>query len=46
MLSVEVDHINELLYDLVDDTVLEFDGQRVSLVEDYRKDVEEFLRAN
>ena len=46
MLSVEVDYINELLYELVDDAVLEFDGQQVSLVEDYRKDVEEFLRAN
>ncbi|WP_028263969.1 TerB N-terminal domain-containing protein [Atopobium fossor] len=46
MLSVEVDRINELLYEQVYDAVLEFDGQVVSLVEDYRKDVEEFVRAN
>lgn len=43
MLSVLVDGINEALYEEIGDTVLEMDGNDVSLVEDYRPDVEALL---
>lgn len=43
LLSLAVDTINELLFDLVGDTVIAFDGDEPYLVEDYAEDVREAL---
>ena len=40
-----VDAINEAAFDLVGDTVVEFDGTGPVIVEDYRADLEELLHA-
>ena len=42
--SVAADAINEALFDEIGDSVLECDGSRVALVEDYREDLEELLK--
>ncbi|MFC2706012.1 MAG: tellurite resistance TerB C-terminal domain-containing protein [Olsenella profusa] len=42
-MSLAVDTINELLFDLVGDTVIAFDGDEPYLVEDYAEDVREAL---
>lgn len=39
MPSVVTDTINEALFDEIGDSILECDGSRISLVEDYREDV-------
>ena len=39
MPTVEADAINEALFDEIGDSVLECDGDEISLVEDYREDV-------
>lgn len=41
--SVVVDSINEKLFDVVGDTVIEFDGEEPCIVEDYLEDVREVL---
>lgn len=43
MLSIEIDAINEAMYDEIGDTVIEFDGESPSLVEDYIEDIKEIL---
>jgi hypothetical protein len=39
MPTVEVDAVNEALFDEIGDSVLEWDGNEITLVEDYREDV-------
>jgi hypothetical protein len=41
--SVVADNINEKLYDLVGDAVIDFDGDEPVLVEDYLDDIKEVL---
>ena len=41
--SVVADTINEKLFDLVGDAIIEFDGDEPQLVEDYLEDVQEIL---
>ena len=43
MLAVEIDAINEALYDEIGDTVIEFDGDTPELVEDYIDDIKQIL---
>lgn len=43
MLSIEIDSINEVMYDEIGDTVIEFDGEYPTLVEDYVEDIKEIL---
>ncbi len=43
MLAVEIDAINETLYDEIGDTVIEFDGDMPELVEDYIDDIKQIL---
>lgn len=43
MPSIVTDRINEAFFDRVGDNILECDGDRIMLVEDYREDVEEML---
>lgn len=43
MLSMVVDSINEKLMELVGDTVLEWDGDRPELINEYREDVQKIL---
>ncbi len=43
MPSVLADEINEALFDEIGDTVLECDGENLSLIEDYTEDVKELL---
>lgn len=43
MLSIEIDKINETLFDQIGDSVLTMDNDGVQIVEDYRDEVEEFL---
>ena len=43
MLAVEIDAINEALYDEIGDTVIEFDGDNPVIVEDYIEDIKEIL---
>lgn len=43
MLAVEIDAINETLYDEIGDTVIEFDGDTPELVEDYIDDIKQIL---
>ena len=38
-----VDAINEALFDLIGDTVIEYGPNGLELIEDYREDVEGFL---
>ena len=40
MPALAADMINELLFDEIGDTVLDCDGDRLSVVEDYREDLE------
>ena len=42
--SVAVDCLNEKLFDVVGDAVIEFDGTVPVLVEDYHEDIEDLLR--
>lgn len=42
MLSMTVDSINEKLMDIIGDTVLEWDGDTPSVIDDYREDIREF----
>lgn len=46
MPSIVADRINETLYDEIGDTMIEYDGQNLSLVEDYRDDVMDILGGN
>mgnify|MGYP002851851882 FL=1 len=39
MLSVEIDAINEALYDIIGDTVIEFEDNKPSFVEDYLDEI-------
>lgn len=41
--SVVVDTINEALFDRIGDSVLEYDGSELCVVEDYREDLSEIL---
>ncbi len=43
MPSVLADEINEALFDEIGDTVLECDGENLSLIEDYTEDIKELL---
>ncbi len=43
MLAIEIDAINEALYDEIGDTVIEFDGDTPELVEDYIDDIKQIL---
>jgi len=43
MPSVVADTINEALFDAIGDSVLEYDGAALRLVEDYREELEEIL---
>ncbi len=45
-LSMLVDQINETMMDVVGDTVIEFDGETPSLIEDYVDDVRNWLEEN
>lgn len=44
--SVAADRINEAFFEYVGDSIIECDGEELSLVEDYRKDVLDILRGN
>ena len=46
MPTVAVDAVNEALYDEIGDSVLEWDGNEITLVEDYREDVLRLLGGN
>ena len=46
MPTVAVDAVNEALYDEIGDSVLECDGNEITLVEDYREDVLRLLGGN
>ena len=46
MPSVAADIINEALFDEIGDTVLVCEGDRLSLVEDYREELEQYLGGN
>lgn len=46
MLAVEIDAINEALYDEIGDTVIEFDGDTPRLVEDYIGEIKNTLELN
>ena len=46
MPTVEADAINEALYDEIGDSVLECDGDGITLAEDYREDVLRLLGGN
>ena len=43
-MSVVADSINEKLFDLVGDAVIEFDGDEPLLIEDYLDDIREALQ--
>ena len=43
LLSLVIDSINEKLFDIVGDAVIEFDGDTPVLIEDYEQDVREIL---
>ena len=43
LLSLVIDSINEKLFDIVGDAVIEFDGDAPVLIEDYEQDVREIL---
>ena len=43
MLSVLVDHINEMLFDDFGDTVILFDGDQPELIEDYVEELRALL---
>ena len=43
MLAIEIDAINEALYDEIGDTVIEFDEDTPELVEDYIDDIKQIL---
>ena len=43
MPALVVDTINEAFYDEVGDNILEYDGNEISLIEDYREDVAAIL---
>ena len=44
MASVIADAINEALFDFIGDTVVECDGEAITLVEDYREDIINILK--
>ena len=44
--SVVADTINEAMYDEIGDSVVECDGDDLTLVEDYREDLEFILGGN
>jgi len=46
MASVVTDAINEKFFDQIGDNILECDGRTISLVEDYRDDIEEIVKEN
>lgn len=46
MPAIVTDTINEALYDELGDNALECDGDRISLVQDYRKDIMDVLGGN
>ena len=43
MPALVVDTINEAFYDQIGDNILEYDGDRISLIEDYREDITAIL---
>lgn len=43
LLSVVVDQINEKIFDEIDDAVIDCDGQKAKIVEDYRSDLADLL---
>lgn len=43
MLSVLSDSVNEKLFDFFGDTVIDFDGDKPIIIEDYRDDVKEYI---
>ena len=43
MPALVVDTINEAFYDEIGDNILEYDGNEISLIEDYREDVAAIL---
>ena len=46
MASIAADAINEAFYDEIGDTILEWDEDRLSLIEDYTEDIEQILGGN
>ena len=46
MPALVVDTINEAFYDEIGDNILEYDGNEISLIEDYREDVAAILGGN
>ena len=44
MPSVIADAINEALFDLIGDTVVECDGETITIIEDYREDIINILK--
>lgn len=45
-LSITADKVNEIMMEVIGDTVIEFDGEKPELVEDYEEDVREWLDDN
>jgi len=43
MVTIVTETINEALFDEIGDNVLECDGDRISVLEDYREDIEEIM---
>ena len=43
MPALVTDTINEAFYDEIGDNILEYDGDRISLIEDYREDIAAIL---
>ena len=43
MPSVVADRLNETFYDDIGDNIIELDGDRLILVEDYRDDIDELI---
>ena len=46
MPTVVTDTINEAFFDEIGDSVVEYDGSSIKLVEDYREDLERILGGN
>ena len=46
MSSLVADEINEALFDAIGDTVISCEEEKLSLIEDYREDVEQLLRGS
>lgn len=44
LVNLIIDHINELFYEVIGDTVLEISGEKIELIEDYIEDVREKIQ--